>query len=119
MSLYRTQDWGPASSLIPRSEAGCMHPCLLPLAPSLVPFMRPSALVIETLFSLLRLYTCPGDPAFRDPISSSLAELYLLSSIIISPVSLLAHVLEPLNFYPTHPSWPPMLDPLINSWILS
>src|SRR5882672_3622303 len=52
------------------------------------------------------------------PISSSSAELYFLSSIIISPVSLLAHVLEPLNFYPTHPSWPPMLGPSITSWIL-
>ena len=52
------------------------------------------------------------------PISSSSAELYFLSSIIISPVSLLACVLEPLNFYPTHPSWPPMLGPSITSWIL-
>src|SRR5882672_1165167 len=52
------------------------------------------------------------------PISSSLAGLYFLSSIIISPVSLLACVLEPLNFYPTHPLWPLTLEPLITSWIL-
>src|SRR5882672_3623672 len=49
------------------------------------------------------------------PISSSSAGLYFLSSIIISLVSLLACVLEPLNFYPTHPSWPPTLEPSINS----
>src|SRR5882672_8445789 len=49
------------------------------------------------------------------PISSSSAGLYFLSSIIMSPVSLLAHMLEPLNFYPTHPLWPPMLEPSINS----
>src|SRR5882672_4954964 len=48
------------------------------------------------------------------PISSSSAELYFLSLIIISPVSLLAHVLEPLNFYLTHPSWPPTREPSIN-----
>src|SRR5882672_3411941 len=53
------------------------------------------------------------------PISSSLAGLYFLSSIIISPVSFPAHVLEPLNFDPTHLSWPQTLEPLINSWILS
>src|SRR5882672_5285675 len=53
------------------------------------------------------------------PISSSSAGLYFLSSIIISPVSFPARVLEPLNFDPTHLSWPPILEPSINSWILS
>src|SRR5882672_10667945 len=52
-------------------------------------------------------------------ISSSSAGLYFLSLIIISPVSFPACVLEPLNFDPTHPSWPPTLEPLINSWIPS
>src|SRR5882672_10852039 len=51
-------------------------------------------------------------------ISSSSAGLYFLSLIIISPVSLLACMLKPLNFYPTHPSWPPTLEPSITSWIL-
>src|SRR5882672_2391680 len=55
---------------------------------------------------------------FLRPISSSLAGLYFLSSIIISPVSLLACMLEPLNFYPTQPLWPPMLELSITPWIL-
>src|SRR5882672_12371496 len=55
---------------------------------------------------------------FLCPISCSSAGLYFLSSIIISPVSLLACVLEPLNFYPTQPSWPPTLEPSITPWIL-
>src|SRR5882672_9673138 len=53
------------------------------------------------------------------PISSSLADLYFLSLIIISPVSFPECVLEPLNFNPTHLLWPPTLEPSINSWILS
>ena len=95
-----------------------MHLCRLPLALSSISFMRIAALVTETPLSTLRLYPCPGDPVLWDPISSSSAELYFLSSIIISPVSLLACMLEPLNFYPTHPSWPLTLEPSITSWIL-
>src|SRR5882672_10047660 len=53
------------------------------------------------------------------PISSSSAELYFLSLIIISPVSIPAHVLEPLNFDLTHSSWPLMLETSINVWIHS
>src|SRR5882672_7820126 len=110
---------GSAPSLIPKSEAGCMLPCISPLAPSSVTCMQTAAIVTETLLSMLRLYTCPGDPALWGSISSSSAQLYFLGSIIISPVSLPAHVLEPLNFYPTHPSWPLTLEPSINSCLLS
>src|SRR5882672_2361652 len=53
------------------------------------------------------------------PISSSSAGLYFLSSIIISPVSFPACMLEPLNFNPTPLLWLPTLEPSINSWILS
>src|SRR5882672_10264204 len=119
MSLYRLQDRWIRTFLIPELEAGCMLPCISPLALSSVTCMRTATIVTETLPSMLRLYTCPGNPALWGSISSSSAELYFLSSIIISPVSLLARVLEPLNFYPTHPSWPPMLEPSINSWIPS
>src|SRR5882672_3151661 len=52
----------------------------------------------------------PHSLAFLCPISSSSAELYFLSSIIISPVSTPACMLEPLNFNLTHSSWPPMLE---------
>src|SRR5882672_954628 len=92
-----------------------MHPCIFSLAhfphadsrrsyrcaPLCVPMIHQSHSL-----TLLRL------------ISSSSAGLYFLSSIIKSPVSLLAHMLEPLNFYPTQPSWPPMLEPSITPWIL-
>src|SRR5882672_5685347 len=96
-----------------------MLPCISPLAPSSVTCMLTAAIVTEIILSMLRLYTCPGDPALWGSISSSSAELYFLSLIIISPGSFPAHVLEPLNFNPTHLSWPPMLEPSINSWIPS
>src|SRR5882672_2322223 len=64
MSLYGPRTGGPVSSLIPGSEASCMHSCLLPLVPSPISFMRTAALVTETLFSMLRSYTHPRDPAF-------------------------------------------------------
>src|SRR5882724_6356401 len=47
-------------------------------------FMRTAALVTDILRSLSQLHTCPHDPAVLIPISSSLAELYFPSSIIIS-----------------------------------
>src|SRR5882672_85036 len=119
MSLYRLQDRWICTFLIPEAEAGCMLPCISPLALSSITCMWTAAIVTETLPSMLRLYTCPGNPALWGSISSSSAELYFLSSIIISPVSLPACMLEPLNFDPTHPSWPLMLEPSINSWILS
>src|SRR5882672_10589693 len=106
MPLSGSRTSGSASSLIPRSEVGYMHPCILflgsvpclPHADS-CPSYRP---------------TPPRAPidykyhsfVFLCPLSSSLAELYFFSSINISPVSLLAFVMEPLNFYPTHHSWP-------------
>src|SRR5882672_11033847 len=90
MSLTGSRTGGSAPSLIPELEAGCMLPCISPLAPSSVTCMRTAAIVTETLLSMLQLYTCPGDLVLRGSISSSLAELYFLSSIIISPVSLLA-----------------------------
>src|SRR5882672_1180890 len=115
MSLYRLQDWWIRTFLIPESEAGCMLPCISPLALSSITCMQTAAIVTETILSMLQLYTCPGNPAPWGFISSSSAELYFLSSIIMSPVSLLACMLEPLNFYPTHPLWPPTLEPSINS----
>src|SRR5882672_5732547 len=113
--LSGSRTGGSACSLILGSDVGYMHPCIfslacLPhadscrsyrLAPLCVPIIHQSHSL-----TLLRL------------ISSSSAGLYFLSSIIISPVSLLARMLEPLNFYPTHPSWPPTLEPSTISWIL-
>src|SRR5882672_5420872 len=106
MSLVGSRTGGSMPSLIPGSEVGYMHPCslfcgsvlCLPHADSCHSYRPtpPHALINYQPHSLM----------FLCPISSSLAELYFLSSIIISPVSLLACVLEPLNFYPTHPSWP-------------
>src|SRR5882672_4734933 len=118
MPLSGSRTGTAASSLIPRSEVGYMCPCIsflgsVPHLPHVDshPSYRPT------------LHCTPIDHKYHSfwflyPISSSSAELYFLSSIIISPVSLLAHVLEPLNFYPTHPLWPPMLEPSITSWIL-
>src|SRR5882672_7271082 len=86
-----------ASSLIPRSEVGYMHPCILFLGS--VPRLPhvdshhsyrpapPHAPIEYKLHSLV----------FLHPISSSLAELYLFSSIIISPESTPTCMLEPLN----------------------
>src|SRR5882672_1806998 len=99
-------------------EVGYMHPCVLfcgsvphlPHADSCHSY-RPTPPHAPIDYQ-------PHSLAFLHPISSSSAGLYFLSSIIISPVSLLACVLEPLNFNPTHPSWPPMLEPSISRWIL-
>src|SRR5882672_5423663 len=115
MPLSGSRTSGSASSLIPRLEVGYMCPCILflgsvphlPHADS-CPSYRPApphAPIDYKYHSFM----------FLCPISSSSAELYFFSSIIISPVSLLAHVLEPLNFYLTHPSWPLTLEPPINS----
>src|SRR5882672_1356308 len=119
MPLSGSRTSGSMSSLIPGLEVGYMCPCVLflgsvPHLPHVdschsyrpAPFCAPINYQSHSL-----MFVCP--------ISSSLAELYFLSSIIISPVSLLACVLEPLNFYPTHPSWPPILEPSINPWMLS
>src|SRR5467141_2968362 len=84
-----------------------MRPCPLLFVPSSVPFMWTAALVTDTLCSVIRLYTCPGDPALLDSISSSLAELYFLSSIIISHCITLARLLEPSGLHLAHPTWSP------------
>src|SRR5467141_4092823 len=86
-----------------------MCPCPLLFVPSSVPFMRTAALVSDTLLSMIRLYTCPGDPVLSGPISSSLAELYFLSSIIISHCIPLACLLEPSGLHLAHPTWSPTL----------
>src|SRR5882672_332716 len=119
MPLAGSRTGGSASSLIPGSEVGYMRPCVLfrgsvPHLPHVDSHHShrptpPHALIDYQPHSLV----------FLHPISSSLAGLYFLSSIIISPVSLLACMLEPLNFNPIHPSWPPTLEPSINPWILS
>src|SRR5882672_3721097 len=109
MPLAGSRTSGSAPPLIPGSEVDYMHPCILfrssfpclPHADSHHSYRPtpPHALINYQPHSL----------AFLRPISSSSAELYFLSSIIISPVSTLAHVLELLNFNPTHSSWPPTL----------
>src|SRR5882672_5776511 len=107
------------SSLIHRLEVGYMCPCVLFLGsfPHL-PHADSHHSYRPTPPHALIDYQ-PHSLAFLRPISSSSAELYFLSSIIISPVSILAHVPEPLNFNPTHPSWPVMLEPSTNPWILN
>src|SRR5882672_10672179 len=82
-----------------------MRPCPLLFVPSSIPFMRTAALVTDALLSVIRLYTCPGDPVLFGPISSSLAELYFLSSIIISHCIPLARLLEPSGLHLAHPTW--------------
>src|SRR5882672_11609870 len=84
-----------------------MRPCPLLFVPSSIPFMRTAALVTDALLSVIRLYTCPGDPVLFGPISSSLAELYFLSSIIISHCIPLARLLEPSELHLAHPTWSP------------
>src|SRR5467141_3597985 len=86
-----------------------MCPCPLLFVPSSVPFMRTAALVSDTLLSMIRLYTCPGDPVLSGPISSSLAELYFLSSSIISHCIPLACLLEPSGLHLAHSTWSPTL----------
>src|SRR5882672_2114236 len=109
MPLSGSRTSGSTSSLIPGSEVGYMCPCVLflgsvPCLPhvdshhSYRPAL-PHAMIDYQSHSL----------AFLHPISSSSAELYFLILIIISPVSILACVLELLNFNPTHSSWPPTL----------
>src|SRR5882672_5918616 len=85
-----------------------MRPCPLLFVLSSVPFMRTAALVTDTLLSVIQLYTCPGDPVPFGPISSSSAELYFLSSIIISHCIPLARLLEPSGLHLAHPTWSPM-----------
>src|SRR5882672_8930406 len=119
MPLAGSRTGGSVSSLIPGSEVGYMHPCVLfrgsvphlPHADSHHSYRPapPCILIGHQSHSLMLLH----------PISSSLAELYFLSLIIISPVSIPACMLEPLNFDPTHSSWPPTLETLINPWICS
>src|SRR5882724_697782 len=60
----------------------------VPLYPVRIPTpfssMRTAALVTDILRSPSRLHTCPCDPVVLIPISSSSAELYFPSAIIIS-----------------------------------
>src|SRR5882672_2815602 len=110
MPLAGSRTGGSTPSLIPGSEVGYMCPCILfrgsfphpPHADSRHSYRPtpPHAPINYQLHSL----------AFLCPISSSSAELYFLSLIIISPVSTPACVLEPLNFNLTHSLWPPMLE---------
>src|SRR5882672_11709188 len=87
MPLSGSRTVGPKPSLIPRSEAGYMHPCILSLAPSPISLMQTAAIATDTLHSLFQLITHPHNPAFMSPISSSSTGLYFLSSFIISLVS--------------------------------
>src|SRR5467141_1931730 len=119
MPLSGSRTGGSVSSLIPGSEVGYMCPCILFLGS--VPHLphvdshhsyrpAPPHAPIEYKFHSL---------VFLHPISSSLAELYFFSSIIISPVSTPACMLEPRNFNLTHSLWPPTLETSINPWIHS
>src|SRR5882672_10973363 len=113
MPLAGSRTRGSTPSLIPRSEVGYMHPCILfhgsglhlPHADSHHSY-RPTPPRAPINYQ-------PHSLAFLHPISSSSAELYFLSSIIISPVSTPACMLEILNFNPTHSLWPPMLGTLL------
>src|SRR5882672_6278855 len=120
MPLSGSRTSGSASSLIPGSEVGYMCPCVLFLGS--VPHLphadshhsyRPAPPHAPINYQ-------PHSLMFLRPISSSSAELYFLSSIIISPVSTPACVLEPLNFNLTHSSWPLILEtsitPLDSFW---
>src|SRR5882672_9652354 len=89
MPLSGSRTIGPASSLIPGSEAGYMHPCILSLAPSPISLMQTVAIATDTPCSVFLLITHLHNPAFVSPISSSLAELYFLILIIISLFPLL------------------------------
>ena len=115
---FRLQDWWIRT--LPHSWIGCWLYAPLYLLPGFVPRFPHADSCLSYRLSLLRVLIIYQYHSLMlsCPISSSSAELYFLSSIIISPVSLLACVLEPLTFYPTQPSWPPTLEPSITSWIL-
>src|SRR5882672_3621489 len=119
MPLSGSRTSGSASSLIPRSEVGYMCPCVLFLGsvPHL-PHVDSCHSYRPTLPHVPIDYQSHSLP-FLFPISSSSAELYFLSLIIISPVSILARMLEPLNFNPTHSLWSPTPEHSMPTWILS
>src|SRR5882672_11377169 len=106
---------------LPHSQIGCRLYVPLYLLPGFVPHFphADSRLSYRLTPHHVPILYQSHSLTLLHPISSSSAELYFLSSIIISPVSFPACVLEPLNFDPTHLLWPPTLEPSINSWILS
>src|SRR5882672_10824504 len=113
MPLTGSRTGGSMPSLIPRLEVGYMHPCILFRSSIPCPPHVDSCHSYRPTPPHAPINYQPHTLAFLHPIRSSLAELYFLSSIIISPVSTLAHVLEPLNFNPTHSSRPLTLGTLI------
>src|SRR5882672_11781276 len=114
--LSGSRTGGSACSLILGSDVGYMHPCIFSLAR--VPHVDSRRIYRLALLCVPMIHQSHS-LTLLPLISSSSSGLYFLSSIIISPVSLLACMLEPLNFYLTHPSWPPKLKPLITSGLLS
>src|SRR5882672_515487 len=106
--------------MLSHSQIGCWLYAPLYLLPGFVPHFPHADSHLSYRLALLRVLIIYQSHSLTllHLISSSSAGLYFLNSIIISPVSLLARVPEPLNFYPTHPLWPPMLEPSITSWIL-
>src|SRR5882672_10091159 len=99
---FRLQDWWIC--MLPHSRIGCWLYAPLYLLPGFVPHFPHADSRLSYRLSprrVLIVYQSHSLTLLR-PISSSSAELYFLSSIIISPVSFPAHVLEPLNFDPTH-----------------
>src|SRR5882672_6525290 len=116
---FRLQDW--CIRTLSPSQIGCWLYAPLYLLPGFVPHFPHVDSCLSYRLSPLRVpivYQYHSLMLLR-PISSSLFGLYFLSSIIISPVSFPACMLEPLNFDPTHLLWPLMLEPSINPWILS
>src|SRR5882672_7784829 len=116
---FRLQDWWIC--MLSHSQIGCWLYAPLYLLPGFVPHFPHVASHLSYRLAPLRVPIVYQSHSLMllHPISSSSAGLYFLSSIIISPESIPARVLEPLNLDPTHPSWPLTLEPSINSWILS
>src|SRR5882672_6082463 len=106
MPLAGSRTGGSVPSLIPGSEVDYMHPCILFRSSFPCPPHVDSRHSYRPTPPHAPINYQPHSLVFLHPISSSSAELYFLSSIIISPVSTLARVLELLNFNPTHSSWP-------------
>src|SRR5882672_6883703 len=118
-SPFRLQDWW--IHMLSHSQIRCWLYAPLYLLPGFVPrFPHADSHLSYRLAPLcVPIFYQSHSLMLLCPISSSSAGLYFLSSIIISPVSFPAHMREPLNFNPTHPLWPLMLEPSINSGILS
>src|SRR5882672_12487063 len=96
---FRLQDrW---ICMLSHSQIGCWLYAPLYLLPGFVPHFPHADSCLSYRLALLCVLIIYQSHSLMllHPISSSSAGLYFLSSIIISPVSLLARVWEPLKFY--------------------